>query len=481
MSTTTEQAALINSSAQVANKETNAATEGQDLWRQLLTDSTTTRDAIAQKHLSLLGTNNSGKSSLLAKLQGLDETERTKPVALDYNYIDVFADEVDDDPITRIHVWQAEGDPERLDLLKFGLNEENVDHAAVLICLDYSAPWTLHQQLTQWLGVVKQHIASLNLPEDRLELAKKRVALQFQQYAEQGEGKKKGPVRTDVPLQPLPEGVLTHNLGVPVVVVCTKSDAVEGLEKDYGYKDSHFEFIQQHLRRTCLQYGASLIYSSIRKEINVDLLLQYLQYLLFGMEFNHNPQLIQRDAIFVPAGWDSLNKIEIDFKNQKLTNNPDEEFEKIITVPLAHNPVESARDTSVLITCDEDQQFLQRNLEFIEKEDAGLKGSGGAKKPVGDLFDSLKKFGGILNQSTPQTGASEESPAPSEQPATAPQHARRESDASGKNEHAVLASFFNSLINKKKPDAKSAETRSNAEQELSKLTRPRGQSKTTQQ
>lgn len=86
-----------------------------------------------------------------------------------------------------------------------------------------------------------------------------------------------------------------------------------------------------------------------------------------------------------------------------MTTNPSEEFEKIITVPLAHNPVESARDTSVLITCDEDQQFLQRNLEFIEKEDAGLKGSGGSKKPVGDLFDSLKKFGGILNQSTVST------------------------------------------------------------------------------
>jgi dynein light intermediate chain 1 len=99
------------------------------------------------------------------------------------------------------------------------------------------------------------------------------------------------------------------------------------LEKDYGYKDSHFEFIQQHLRRTCLQRkcltatssvaksfvadGASLIYSSIRKEINVELLLQYLQHLLFGMEFTHTPQLIQRDAIFVPAGWDSLNKIEV--------------------------------------------------------------------------------------------------------------------------------------------------------------------------
>jgi hypothetical protein len=82
----------------------------------------------------------------------------------------------------------------------------------------------------------------------------------------------------------------------------------------------------------------------------------------------------------------------------------------------------------------------------------------------------------------PQSGTStEESAAPSEQPAIAPQQARRDSDASAKNEHAVLANFFNSLINKKKPDAKSTEARTNAEQELSKLTRPRGQSKTTQQ
>jgi hypothetical protein len=69
-------------------------------------------------------------------------------------------------------------------------------------------------------------------------------------------------------------------------------------------------------------------------------------------------------------------------------------------VPLAHTTIESAREPSALISCEEDQQFLQRNLELIEKDDAGLKASGGTKKPVGDLFDSLKKFGGILNQST---------------------------------------------------------------------------------
>lgn len=33
----------------------------------------------------------------------------------------------------------------------------------------------------------------------------------------------------------------------------SQSDATAALEKDYGYKDDHFTFIQQHLRRICLK------------------------------------------------------------------------------------------------------------------------------------------------------------------------------------------------------------------------------------
>jgi hypothetical protein len=46
-------------------------------------------------YLSWIGNINSGKSSLLSALQGVDVTERIKPVALDYSYIDVFGDDVD--------------------------------------------------------------------------------------------------------------------------------------------------------------------------------------------------------------------------------------------------------------------------------------------------------------------------------------------------------------------------------------------------
>jgi dynein light intermediate chain 1 len=54
---------------------------------------------------------------------------------------------------------------------------------------------------------------------------------------------------TEVAL-PLEEGVLIHNLGLPLVVVCTKCDTMDALD---GLNDEHFDFIQRRLRRLCLQ------------------------------------------------------------------------------------------------------------------------------------------------------------------------------------------------------------------------------------
>lgn len=94
----------------------------------------------------------------------------------------------------------------------------------------------------------------------------------FQQYQEPGTGtatktlpKKKRPI-DESQLLPLADGVLSNNLGVPVIVVgakvllstCsavtldTQSDTLEFLQKEYAYKEAHFDYIQQHLRRICL-------------------------------------------------------------------------------------------------------------------------------------------------------------------------------------------------------------------------------------
>ena len=43
----------------------------------------------------------------------------------------------------------------------------------------------------------------------------------------------------------MPEGTLTRNLGLDLIVVVTKTDYITELEKDFDYKDEHFDFIQQ--------------------------------------------------------------------------------------------------------------------------------------------------------------------------------------------------------------------------------------------
>jgi dynein light intermediate chain 1 len=145
-----------------------------------------------------LGNVNSGKSSLLHALQGNDSALQTKPVALDYAYIDVYADDIDgckyrtcclsflslilthkcpDFPVTRIHVWQTEGDPEHFDLLKFAQNQQNFEHSCVMIVLDFSKPWDLVVSLNTWLEVLKRHLQSLNLPQEKLNEAKRKCIL----------------------------------------------------------------------------------------------------------------------------------------------------------------------------------------------------------------------------------------------------------------------------------------------------------------
>lgn len=61
----------------------------------------------------------------------------------------------------------------------------------------------------------------------------------------------------------LPEGTLVTNLFIPVAVVCSKVDLIQ--HGDQWLKEtleSHIDFIQFHLRKFCLSYGAALIFAS---------------------------------------------------------------------------------------------------------------------------------------------------------------------------------------------------------------------------
>ena len=91
------------------------------------------------------------------------------------------------------------------------------------------------------------------------------------------------------------------------------------------------------MRKFCLQYGASLFYTSVKEDKNCDLLYKYLVHRIYHFPFKvwnngtssiksrgnifksiyfQTPALVvEKDAVFIPAGWDNDKKIAILYEN----------------------------------------------------------------------------------------------------------------------------------------------------------------------
>jgi len=198
----------------------------------------------------------------------------------------------------------------------------------------------------------------------------------FQQYTEPTGAaphnpkvvKKRKPV-DEQQLLPLGEDVLSHNIGIPIIVVCTKTDTMLQLEKEYNYKEVHFDFIFQHIRRICIAYGASLIYVSAKKDRNCDVLLGLMKHKLYGFDFSVKP-VFEKDVLFIPSGFDSMKKIQVDFQNQTLTRDPEDSFEDIIKVPKIL--IQSEDEKEAQISVEDDQDYLARHkANFAKEQPAG--------------------------------------------------------------------------------------------------------------
>lgn len=175
-----------------------------------------------------------------------------------------------DDVIARIHIWQHEGESvEHRELLNLSLSADNFEHAAVIVTVDLLHPWKLAGAVQKLLDVVEHHIDALKLPLGKLEECQKRQVRRWNEYADPGPSgsvSRKALSADDPSTYNLPEGVLTKNLGIPILVVVCKSDSAEQLEKDFGYKDGHFDYIQQHLRRICIRCTLPLSPSAIHAD-----------------------------------------------------------------------------------------------------------------------------------------------------------------------------------------------------------------------
>ncbi|XP_067935323.1 cytoplasmic dynein 1 light intermediate chain 2-like [Watersipora subatra] len=421
-----------------------------NLWEDLLNEAKQSSSKLQEhKNLIILGDLSCGKTTLIAKLQGNEEPE--KGSGLEFAHLTI-SDEYREDS-TKLGLWMLDGDATHTGLLKYALTADNFMDSLILVTVSMAQPWSILKSITNWLSIITDHIDRIGIPNEVMQQCKQKIIKHYQDYVEPdslSSSRLTAPSSgedSDPSVLPLGENVLINNLGVPVIVVLTKSDAISTLEKEMDYKEERFDFIQQHVRKLCLTYGAALFYVSVREEKNCDLLHKYIAHRVYGLEFSSPPSVVERDALFIPSGWDSDKKIAILAENL-VTIKPDEEFEAVIKRPPAlRRPAN--RDGEV--AAEDQQDFLNRCQ--------GLLAKGAPATPVSTRVESTK------SAAKPRTGSS---------PSASPGSPKKSGDSKGSSQQGetVLANFFNSLLTKKSGSpAKASPDSKAARAELDRMTR----------
>ncbi|KAI1885653.1 hypothetical protein AGOR_G00206040 [Albula goreensis] len=418
--------------------QTGEEDDGQNLWSSILSEvSTHSRSKLPSgKNVLVMGEDGAGKTTLVAKLQGVEEYMKGR--GMEYLYFNVHDDDIDDH--TRCNAWILDGDLYHKGLQKFAVSPDNLVDTIVLLMVDMSRPWTALDSLQKWASVIREYVDKLRIAPEEMRDIEQKLVRQFQEYVEPGSDLSVSPQRRNPTagdgdeesiVLPLGENTLTHNLGVPVVVVCTKCDAISGLEKEHDYRDEHFDFIQSHIRRFCLEYGAALLYTSVKENKNLDLLYKYLVHRLYGFPFNIPAQVVEKDAVFIPSGWDNEKKIAILHENFQ-TIKAEDSFEDVIVKPPVRKFVHEKE-----IVAEDDQVFLAKLQTLLAKQppaSAGRPVDTSNRGPSGSPRTTNRSASANVASVMPmQSGTKKIDP----------------NMKGGQTSEGVLANFFNSLLSKK--------------------------------
>uniref|UniRef100_A0A914VZU8 Dynein light intermediate chain n=1 Tax=Plectus sambesii TaxID=2011161 RepID=A0A914VZU8_9BILA len=353
--------------------------EDEHLWARILTEvQSRSASNLPQGSVLVLGSNESGKTSLIAHLQR--NADQKKGAGLEYHYLEVNPDyrdgsyayqlgsalpDVGPGESTRLGVWVLDGDPVYARLMRFALGQsaDALDRSVVLLCASMAEPWLIYDALNNWAAILNDQVANSGAYDERvLRDARDRQTRFWQEYVEPLDSSSHSEMGAKVPsmdidhvLLPLGESTLTKNLGMPIIVVITKCDAMATLEKEYDFKEEHFDFIQQHIRKFCLNYGAALVYTSVKETRNCDILHKYLLHRIYGFSFTMPARVVEKDAVFIPAGWDNEKKISILFENLNSMKHTDS-YTEHIKKPVLRRPI--TKDAEV--HAEDEQAFLAR-------------------------------------------------------------------------------------------------------------------------
>ncbi|KAL3997691.1 Dynein light intermediate chain (DLIC) family protein [Acanthocheilonema viteae] len=315
----------LNLSLQVAGNATVNTTGGNDderIWTQILSEvSANGISSSSPGTILFLGNRQSGKSWLLNRLDKRETSGRGS--ALEYHFLNVHTDYRDvsyayqlasagagvapGESVT-LPVWVLDGDVAFAPLVKFALTAP-LSKSIVILCASMQEPGSILPSLNKWVKMIGDQIENI-FDKATVTDARKSQELFWQEYVEpldsSMQSDKIPSMETEHVLLPLDQNILTRNTGAALVVVLTKSDLAHT-----EMSDDQLDRLQYHVRKFCMAHGAALVYTSAKEEKNTALLYKYLVHRVCGMPFTMPAHVVDKDSIFVPAGWDNERKLDI--------------------------------------------------------------------------------------------------------------------------------------------------------------------------
>ncbi|KAK9371091.1 dynein light intermediate chain-domain-containing protein [Lipomyces kononenkoae] len=325
-----------------------------DIWTSLLQSASISK-ATTSRNILLLGKPRGSSATQAAFIQNIAAsapsglyivkgrtTQIANDFALGYVYVDVL-DRDQEEIILRLNIYSLSSIYEsyaRLLVDLFQRDKSTFETLLVTILLDWEQPRRWIRDLAQYIKFLIEFVFK-NLDQDVCASALNKCATTFRCYTDLVLNKLIGSQRyrqlasisfseaSDLPNRsteidiPLGQGEYDAPLGVEMLVAVMNSERIDILERQFGRKDDEFDFIQQFLRTVLLkpnviQDGAALVYLSSESTtlfpllfylLSPSLLSEHSRNILIEASKNIQPNVVDRDAVLIPSGWDSWSKI----------------------------------------------------------------------------------------------------------------------------------------------------------------------------
>ena len=143
--------------------------------------------------------------------------------------------------------------------------------------------------------------------------------------------------------------VLMTNCGVPIIFVVNKSDS------PCQKYDDKTEFILRHVRKSAINYGATVIYTSTKTSCNISVLSDYIFHTLFNYDLVHKSNMNDKNSYFIPSGYDRLSVL----KSNDSQHDLDYEYTDKIKEEKEEKVIEDE------IVCEKVSDFLKKVKERV--------------------------------------------------------------------------------------------------------------------